>query len=610
MANNTNGYPLRLLLTVVDRITQPLNAINKRIETVTTPARAASNALSSLSEVAGIPKLEAALTRVGTAAKNVGTEAMQLGKRVAIGVAAASFALYEVVQRSVDSAAGLKFQGGRLGIAPSTLSAWGYAAKQAGIDQEGFFGGLDFFNKTLGQLKANEGPLHRLLKENWPDLLKQLQGTKSNENAFSMILAAADKLPDLNKKAALFAGAFGRGNKAAVDMATEGTEKFRAFAAQWRELNGGQDFNAFAKESVEFIQAENKIGISWEALQRRLQMPVMPILRAQMDRLTKYLTEHQAEIEAFAKKLKVRVEKFFDELPGRLERLLSLLERIKAVLQPFADAVGGWPQLFGLAAAAILGGPLLGAIATLTTALGGLAIAAGLTPIGWLADAVIAISAAAALIIVNWDPIKTFFKDLWAAVRIEFQGFLDFLQGVFTRDLTRTMRGLSEIANPYSFLKKQGAAGNAGASDSSGNPHRADPAFNPWYMTSAEDTTKQSTAQGALRQRAPRGFSFGLSDFRRLFAWIDGVDPSTDQSSPLPRRPSGPSTARASVPQSSETSSFIDALQGLVDQLKTAGPRVSIDVTAVPGTRAKVTPAPGSGTTVDLSMGYTMPGSH
>lgn len=594
MANNTNGYPLRLVLTAIDRITAPLNRIQQRLNAVTAPARAVGNAVASLGQVAGVQKLGAALAGVGSAAYKVGEEALRLGKRVAIGVAAAGFGLYELVQRTVDSAAALRFQANRLDLTPSQLSAWGFAAKQAGIDQEGFFNGLDFFSKTMGQLKGNQGPLFELLKKNWPDVIKQFKGTKDVASGMSLLLSVADRLGDKEKQAALFRAGFGRGSRAAQDLVTEGVGKFRQAIAEFKELNGGQDLDAFAQESVEFVKAENRIGVVWDALQRTLLKPVLPVLEQQMKRLTSFLNAHREEVAAWAKRFSESVKNFFDELPDRISKVINVLERLQKAAEPIARIFGGWPELFATIAALILSGPLIGALGKLTIALAALGAAEITTPIGAVAAAVQAIAAAAIIIIANWDPIKKYFKELWAGVKMEFEGFLDFLEGAFTRDLTKTMLGLRKIANPLSFVNR---AAPEAEDDPSKGPKSA--FLKKWIWTRPADMHKSSYAQRALRERSGK-LGIDLPQLQGFFAWLDGVSPDSDQSGVLPSKP-----IRSQQPIVAAMQKPSSAAAQLLQQA-----RVLIQFENSPkGMRSSVVRTPGA-PGVDLSTGYAMAGSH
>ncbi|GAB0119483.1 phage tail tape measure protein [Acidisoma sp. 7E03] len=101
---------------------------------------------------------------------------------------------------------------------------------------------------------------------------------------------------------------------------------------------------------------------------------------------------------------------------------------LMAVVRPFGPLLSALLSPIGLVRDALVG---LGVPMSLATA-----------AVGAVA---IALAAAAITIITNWDQFKPFFVDLWNAVKQSFQGFTDFIAGVFTLDQTRIVKGMSEI---------------------------------------------------------------------------------------------------------------------------------------------------------------------
>ncbi len=82
-------------------------------------------------------------------------------------------------------------------------------------------------------------------------------------------------------------------------------------------------------------------------------------------------------------------------------------------------------------------GLLTSVLAALATALGAL-----FSPIGLVVGAVVALGAAAYDVYAGWSRFEGFFAEMWGGVRGVFDGFITFVGGAFTLDLTKAMDGL------------------------------------------------------------------------------------------------------------------------------------------------------------------------
>lgn len=177
-------------------------------------------------------------------------------------------------------------------------------------------------------------------------------------------------------------------------------------------------------------------------------------------------------------------------------------QRLYPVLEQVAEALGGWDRLAWLAVALVMGKTVWGLISgfvmlaqgimvvstgligmasyasglvavlslvarilrsTLVMGLRGLALGASAarTAILWLGRALMlalraaginpivaviaAIATAAYLIYRNWDKVGPWFARLWASIKAIFQGFYEFVAGIFTGDMGRAVSGLQQI---------------------------------------------------------------------------------------------------------------------------------------------------------------------
>jgi len=160
-------------------------------------------------------------------------------------------------------------------------------------------------------------------------------------------------------------------------------------------------------------------------------------------------------------------------MPGLLETLPRRLEEIGTRLRPVVDLFGGWGRFMAFAAAAILGGPLLAAIGSLTLALTlagiassgfvakmalwsfGPAVAAignfitalragygvvaafnlvlAANPIGAVVAGLALLAGAALLIYEYWQPIQTFFTDVWEGIKSAFDAGWTYIKPIIDK---------------------------------------------------------------------------------------------------------------------------------------------------------------------------------
>lgn len=138
---------------------------------------------------------------------------------------------------------------------------------------------------------------------------------------------------------------------------------------------------------------------------------------------------------------------FVTEMVQKLAELIAKLSQANPELLK-------WGTIFGAAAAAI--GPVLVGLGLMTSAIAPLIKIMGLlfsvfraVSLAFLANpigiAAVAIAGAATLVWQNWEKIGPWFTGLFASLRDIFGGFLDFVGGVFTGDLSLAVTGLKTL---------------------------------------------------------------------------------------------------------------------------------------------------------------------
>jgi len=219
------------------------------------------------------------------------------------------------------------------------------------------------------QAKLGTGPLQAALKGT--KLLPTLKVAPNTAVALERVFAAMAKIKDANIRASLAVAAFGRAGAVFANMANEDLPKLRA---EFRRLAGDQE--AWARQMEELDDQLDNFWASFRGLQASVMGALGPALSRLIGQLTEIFVTKRDVIKAWAESTGVAIAKFADELPARIDRLIAKFEEWRVKLQPIADMVGGWPNLFAAVAAAIIAGPLLGALATLTLAVVNLGLAA------------------------------------------------------------------------------------------------------------------------------------------------------------------------------------------------------------------------------------------
>lgn len=112
----------------------------------------------------------------------------------------------------------------RLGMTSVELQRLRYAMGQQGVSSETLTQSFEILNKNLGLLQTGQGALYSKLKKNNPEMLNQIRNTKSNTEAFTLLMDALDKTSDATEKAALSTIAFGGAGQMMI-LASKGGSK-------------------------------------------------------------------------------------------------------------------------------------------------------------------------------------------------------------------------------------------------------------------------------------------------------------------------------------------------------------------------------------------------
>lgn len=426
---------LSIVIRAVDAATAKIKAINDRLDAATKPTRDFKKALGELREKSGLDDVIGGFKGVGSAITDL------LGKLLLVGgvVGAAVAGLLHLV----DGFDELGDKAEAIGVSVDFLAQMRYAAERSGASIESLDGGLQAFSKSLGQARAGTGRMTSFLKKVSPALLTQLKGAKSNEEAFNLLAGAMAKLEDPAKRAALAQAALG--DASLGPLFSKGPKGIKELRDRYAELAGSQE--GAAAEAGKVDDSMKDLKASTDGIKAALVEGLSPALKVIVDQLREWFTEHRGDVKEWAAELGQR-------LPAAFNTLVGFIRGAVGTLASFFDS--GTKIKIALAAlAAVIVGPVIGAV-------GALGIALLTSPIGpWVAG----LGLAAALVIKYWGPIKEFFGALWDGITGVFEAAWDKIKYIVDKVIDAAkfikdqLTGFGPLADDIDKVRAQAGAG-------------------------------------------------------------------------------------------------------------------------------------------------------
>jgi hypothetical protein len=379
MADKTTQ--LSIVIRTVDQATAKIKAINDRLDKASKPTHDFKKALGELGEKSGLNGVIDGFKGVGSAIGDL------LGKVAMIGgvVGLAGAGLLSLVNKFDDL--GKKAQ--RIGIGADALASLEGAAKQSGAPVDALDSSLESFSMSLGRAQAGTGRMLKFINRVNPALAKQLVHTKNVQEATLDLADAFAKEEDPARRAAL-AAATGM-DPALIPFLMKNGKGIKALTDEYAALAPGQGKAAAAAGTVK--EAMNKVGFVLDGVEASIVTGLAPAITGLVEQLKEWLVGHQGDIKQWAASIG-------EKLPGAVHAVVDAVKGAVAWVSSFVDKVGGLKTV-AVAVAAILAGPLIGALVTLGSAFVGLGTMVLASPIGlqiaaWTAAAVAFVGALAA----------------------------------------------------------------------------------------------------------------------------------------------------------------------------------------------------------------------
>lgn len=413
MASKKN-LPLKVVIGAVDKITAPLLRIRKKIDSITAPARKLGASLRRLGDASGAKQLSKALGKAFTAAKRLQSAVGSIAKRLlALGAAGAitSFKMVTGFANSGDSAA--KFAR-RIGVGVEWLQEMEYAADRSGISVETLRMSLQRAGRRIGEfVSSGKGEAAGVIQGLGIAARNSSGELRSVEEMLPDILEGLSKIKSENIRNSYAMKLFDTEGVAMVQMLEGGAEAMNKLRAEAREL-GLVISKEDAAASETFVDKLTNLKGALTGVRNIIGAGLMPILQDLAVRLTQGILDNRKQITEWVRSFAEAVPTF-DELRDYARAFKEQLKPLGDFLEWISNTVGiGNAVLASMAA--IIGGPLIGALAVLVPAIYSLGAALLLTPVGWIIGGIAAISVAIFALYKNFDKITAAFGRLFEPV--------------------------------------------------------------------------------------------------------------------------------------------------------------------------------------------------
>lgn len=410
-------------------------------------------------------KMIGPLNRIGRSAKalkkpfdTIGRGVIKLSKVAGVAGVAAVSALTVALNKSADQADRLAKLSRRLDFDIESLQQWQFIAEQSGVSTELLNKSLGAFSKRLGEAKGGTGPLVSGLKKLNPELLEQLNATRSIPEAFDLYIKAIRSADSATEKAALANAAFSRSGLELVQI-SHNSEK--ALSEMMREMTENGLITQEAAEGAEdYKDAMNSLRRS---IRGAIQVAVLPLAKT----LTPLVQQFREFVVTNKDLIRQKLVKFVESAVSAFRRLIAIAREsdvLHKVLSTTSILVGklasfakylaeNWDKVAtavkwavgvyitlqatvlltnAAMAAAVIGtkaiaaaqwawaaatGAMNAVLATARAAMLALNIAMYANPIGLVIAAIAALTAVVVAAIVYWDDITAALGRAWSAFK-------------------------------------------------------------------------------------------------------------------------------------------------------------------------------------------------
>ncbi len=418
----TKGFPLKVILTAIDRLSGPVMHAASTVRRLGTAAAGVRGTFASLGGRLGLPVFNASMNEANKhfgkftdVAGSAWRAAQRLG--IAVGIAAGA-ALYAT--NSYAEYTGVIYDQVKVtGLSAESLQAWGYAAKQNGTEASAFYSAMKIGSKNIGLATIGQGKAKEVLR----GLGIQLKDTTGEFRSMDSLLPEiADKIKRLRTpqlQAAAAAQIFGKSGADMLPFLLEGSDGIKALSDRARELGLVLSNDAIDKGDQLGDTIDEARG-AMLGMRNTIMAELAPTIILLARQFTDFVVQNRPQIQAFATMLATN-------LPTAIDKVGASFAALRALVEPFVSVLGFLNDVFGVSnlllegLAVTIAVKLVAAVTALTPAVIALGTALLTTPIGWIIAGLTAISLIALAVYNNWDKVKQWWVGFidWLVPKIE-----------------------------------------------------------------------------------------------------------------------------------------------------------------------------------------------
>lgn len=400
---------------------------------------------------------------------------------IALGGAASIAGMTKMVKSTAQYGDQIANMVERVGWGTEAFQEYAHVARFSDMTTEEFAGNLEKLTRNMGMLRAGSGSLLTSIEKVSPALAKQLKATKTNEEAFELMIAAIQKVEDPAKKAYLANAAFGKSGLKMVQLANHGAKEIAELRKEAQQMGVVLSETA-VNNSAAFNDALEQNSETLRGLSGAITSQVLPVVIPMIQAFSKWIMSNRELIAT-------KVGDFIKNMANWLKQvdfqaIGNSLSTVISVFGGFIDIVTSskW-TLIGFIA--LLNIQTIGALLNVAKGIGGLmtmipgltsllkvlglgflklGIAIMTTPVGWIVAGIAAVVAAFVLLWNKCEAFRNFWIGLWEGVKSVFKSVADFIVGMIDtilNPINALMKGIEAVKNAGGWVaEKLGFSGD------------------------------------------------------------------------------------------------------------------------------------------------------
>lgn len=369
----------------------------------------------------------------------------RLARNTSVAVGGAAVGIFGLVNSTATLGDKVAKTADKIGLTTTALQELRYGAERSGLSTQKLDSSMERFVKRLGEGALGKGEARAAYDE--LGLSAEALSKMAPEQALAAVAEQMKTVEGQSKKVALAAMMFGREGTDMVNMLKDGSAGLDQFSKD-AVATGYVLSEEAARDAEKFKDALLDTQLGMAGLKNTIGSALMPIVTDMMKDMSGWMRENRGLVIDFSKRF---AEGFRDAVPVIGQAISGLTKAatvIGGVIGSVATLVGGFDNLgiivgslfaakavlsivnFGSAVwglgSAMLG--LVGGMPAVVVGIKAIGLAMMANPIGL---AIAGIALAAGLVITYWEPIKSFFGDLWGEVGGYFTTAWDLAKTIF-----------------------------------------------------------------------------------------------------------------------------------------------------------------------------------